>query len=1728
MTRRPFPWPLLTKALHTSATVLMIALLGASGAHSQSAEPPEELDLPTDAAHAEAALMAELEAIRERLERAELIKARANLQELQLLGEEHPDRLRRRYQLELNAYDSPWDAGAWLALHDRRQNNRAQDEALGAAWHLYTIAESAQERASALLRLADRYADRSRRDTAREVAAIALTLHDSAPVREAWEALEERLRLRIMSINAEAEQALPRVCLRLSRSLAAVQPIPLSDLVEITPAPDALVTVQGEQLCIAGLAHGTQYALTLHKGLTAGDGEVLEKPLQRTVEVPHRQPSVAFSPGAYVLPRTADALIPVRTVNLDEVPLELYRVDDRNLVNQDLRSLLRQPLSRWHRARLENELGSSLWQGTLEVQSVADREVITNLPVEQLLAQEGEGIYVLSAPLADDYSLAATQWLVVSDIGLTTFSASDGLHVFARSLADTLPRAKVELTLVASNNRVLGKVTTDDQGYARFAPGLSAGKGGDGPALLTARDGSDYNFLPLTGAALDLSERGVSGRPAPGPADAFLYTERGIYRPGETVKLSLLLRDPRAMALADLPLTLRVTKPGGLVVLEKVLTSDALGAAHLSIPIANTANAGQWGVTARLDPDGMPVGSTSFQVEDFVPPHIEVEASMSAPRLQAGGGGAVSVAANYYYGAPAADRPVQVQLLIDADPTPFAGYEAFSFGREELEFSPVLQSLPAARTDARGEAELQLPLPAIADRSQPLRVRATAAVDDVGGRAVYETATAAIDTHERYVGLRTLFGAGVSEGEAATFELVALSPEATPVSQAPLRWRFVRERHNYLWYSSGGRWQWRANVIDEPVVSGEGVADSEGRLALERRLPPGRYRLDVFDGGGTASASRRFNVGWWRGAGVANVPDALDLTLRPPADGNSMQRTAFIDAPFAGRALVTLGNERLHRSFEVELPEAGREITFDIDPAWSPGLYLMVTAFRPGAGEPSPLPTRATGLAWVEVGVAQRRLAVTLSPPPETRPRGPVTIPVSVDLPSGIGGRRVAMTVAAVDAGVLALTRFPTPDPAKHYFGQRALGGDVRDVYGDLIAPLDGPLGAVRSGGDSAEDNLGGLAVRSSRLVALYQRDVLLDEQGRGTITLDLPDFNGRLRLMGVAWTDRSLGASDAPLLVRDPVVAELVLPRFLAPGDRADARLDLRNPSDAPMTFGLAIEAAGPVQVELAAGDITLAPGEGQVLPVRLTAQEPGVADLAVEIDLADGNVLKREYALAVRPASPNITARALTPLAPGEVLTVEGDLAADFHPGAHVSWLATNGSSVDVPGLLAELDGYAYRCTEQAISRALPHLQSDAHFNEVTTAIAQVLDRQRYDGRFGLWSLGDGQGLWITAYAYEFLSLAAEQGYDVPSASLRLAERALGGMVNGAAPPYAAAYAAYVLARTGKVAPAVVRRFVLANGNSLPTRIATAHAAAALALIGDREPSDRLFERALRQTRTNISYLEDYGSDRRDAAAMLTLMARHTDLGARGAALSEALERALTASDPLHMSTQELTWLLLAAEQLQATAGELSLRVDGQERGVPEGRLGLASGKKPVETPKEIENLGDTQVRLIRRVRGAPITSPAPQSDGYAIQRRWYDADSGEPVTAQTVVRGQRLVAVIEGESTRAANKQQLLVVDLLPAGFEIENGALGGTWAQLPLAIGPLSDVEYANARDDRYVAALTVNGPARFRLAYLVRATTEGEFAMPGVQVEDMYAPRFRAIGPAARTTITAAQ
>ncbi len=1632
------------------------------------------------------------------------------------------------YARAADALGNDEQAGPYSERYRRRQ------AALAAAYTAYLRAGTPQAEARALAFLGEAQGRQSAWRPALEAYRASLALDDQANVRETYEEVRAEHGFRILDYKVDSDAAAPRACFTFSEGLA-----PKTDFapfVAVAGAANAAVTAEAQQVCVDGLKHGSRYSIVLRQGLPSAVGESLLKAADYEIYVRDRAPQARFTGRNYVLPRTGQAGVPLLSVNAPKLEVEVLRIGDRGLLPALRSEEFLSQLSGASAQAIAEQKGIRVWKGELETaKAELNQEAVTAFPVLQAVGRLEPGLYIMQARPAGtgtedgDYEQRATQWFVVSDLGLTAFKGRDGVHVFLRSLASADAVADAEIRLIARNNEVLATRRTDRRGYAAFDPGLARGEGGIAPGLVVAQVGDDYGFLDLNLSAFDLTDRGVKGRADAGAVEAYVFPERGVYRSGETVQITALLRDAQGAAIPNLPLTLVVKRPDGVEYRRVQVADQGLGGRALSLPLLSGAQHGTWRIAAYTDPKAPAVGEASFLLEDYVPERLEVDLKPAHPALRRDEPAEIAVAARYLYGAPGAGLEVSGSVaVLAAQGSGIPGLDGFSVGLDDEPFEAVSQEIEArATTDAAGRTSLTVPIPAAAS-PRPLEAKVTLAVGEPGGRALSRSLTLPILPPEPVLAIRKGFRE-LAEGTPATFDVVMAAPDGRRLAQDGVAWTLSRIDRTYQWYRADGRWSF------EPVKQVRRLAN--GTLYLRADEPAkvsapvgfGTYRLEAsVVGRPGATASVTFQVGW-SGSETADVPDLLDLTIDKGAYAAGDTLRARLNPRFRGRATLAVVGDRVQEVLDVAVPEGGTTVDIPVKAAWGSGAYLVATAYRPLDQAAKRLPGRALGLAWFSVDRAARALDVSLDAPQKIRPRQDLTLPVRL---AGLrAGEAARITVAMVDVGILNLTRYEAPDPTRHFFGQKALGPEIRDVYGYLIDGMQGTQGAIRSGGDGAGGELADAPPTQAPL-ALYSGVVAVGADGTARVTLPVPAFNGTARVMVTAWSAGRTGQAQADVIVRDPVVLTGTLPRFLNVGDRSRIFVALDNVEGAGGDYTVDLDLAGPVLVgaEAVHSALRLEAGAKGQLVLPLTAAGPGLArlDLTLSGPGLPGGV-GQSFALNVGPGTGPMLRRSVQNLAPGAALTLSPDLLADILPGTGtVSVAASALPGLDVPALLQALDRYPYGCSEQVVSRAMPLLYvnklaaldklalDDTLDERVRDAIDRVLARQDSSGSFGLWSAQGSNDLWLDAYVTDFLTRARERGFAVPQTAFTLAlDRLRNAVANttevrdGGAD---LAYAAYVLARNGRPVMGDLRYLADTKIGEFATPLGRAQIAAALALLGDRTRAARALDSALgalRATRDGRDYRADYGSRLRDGAGLITLAAEtglaRDALPPVAAVISEERAQGRTTS------TQENAWMVLAAAGLTKEAEALSFTVDGAAQTGPLARSfrGAALEARPVS----VVNTGQAPVQVALGINGNPLAPEPAESRGYSVERTYHRLDGSVVDPARGIRQNDRLVVVLKVTEAKAS-AARLLLVDRLPAGLEIDNPKLLDADALTGLSFAK-SDVApvHTEFRDDRFVAAYdrTPEQSAFFTVAYTVRAVSPGRYLHPGALVEDMYRP-----------------
>ena len=1565
--------------------------------------------------------------------------------------------------------------------------------------------------------------------------------------------------------------------LQFSQPLASSQNF--DELIVVTGKDGAAVSgswvLEGNQILrFPAVDASKDYTVLLRAGLAAADGKTLGKDETRTVNTGPVRPAVAFASQGSVLPARETRGLPVVSVNVTEVDVEFLRVRDSDVANFFVGYQRGGRRGSW-------ELGESSWEDRKAITQVADSVYLNRfvlggaenerrlsyLPVQNITELQEPGLYFALLRKVGAYDEEyETAIFFVSDIGLHLRAYGDAVFVHTASLKSGAPAGNVALEVINRAGEVVAKATTDGAGNALVKYKL------DAQHVLVARSGNDVSMLPFNQPALDLSEFAVAGR-AQAWFDVFAWSGRDLYRPGETVRVSALMRDFDGRAVKAQPLFMSLKQPDGKVFLETQLAPGEGGYYGWSQALPTDVPTGRWQVEFRTAPGAKEVvQGMTLRIEEFLPERMKLDLSSTAATIAPGETLPLQVDAAYLYGAPAAGNRFTARVAVSADLHPVEAFPDHHFG------DPTI-TLPKDAVDAVDEAlgddgklSTDLALPDEAAKAQaPVAVVVTGSVFESGGRPVTRNLKRTLWPAAQLAGARPLFDIdeGAPANGVAGFELLRTGADGKRVA-GELSVTLIRERRDYQWrQDENGGWGYEYTARYETVETKTVQARADGDVRVDFPVEWGEYRLEIVD---TATGLRSrvpFVAGWsWdnQNRGLDARPDKVKLSLDKTSyrAGDTLRIT--VTPPQPGEGILIVESDRLlHVQPLSAKPGETYELTVTED--WERhDVYITALVLRGGSAVEKTTPARAVGVVHVPMDRAARSVPVTVEAPKQTRPEQ--ALPVTITAPA-LAGKTAWATVSAVDVGILNITRFPVPDASRHFFAQRRLGVDAYDLYGRVIESFDGEAATLRFGGDMALAALPQARRPTARVltVDLFSGPVKLDAQGKAQVELMVPDFNGTLRVSALVFSDEVYGQGSSESILRAPILAEVSAPRALAPGDRSTVTLDLQNYTGTDGQFTVSLETTGPIAVAGERRTVSLAAEQKTTISYPLSGTEGwGVGTLKLRVEGA-GHAVNREFDVPVRAAWGSVVSSRAQTVAEGGTVTMGTDLAAGLMPGT-VSARMTVTSNPPIPfaRALQDLLDYPYGCVEQTTTRGYAALLLDADAarrmgfaglgeddrrKRLESAFSRLAALQNDRGHFSMWGGSDSAAI-LTPYIAEFLLRSREAGFAVPEAMLqKTLERLNEDLLTGGVPFYSydqpdhlrfayMAHAGYVLSQVNRAPLGTLRTLYDNQRNQSLTGLPLLHLGLALGKQGDQTRGDKAIAEALAKTDRRPRWLGDYGSPLRDEALMLALL-RENDRSnpqqdARLLALSRDLQ-ARTRQAWYWLSTQEQIALARLGRALTLDADNTfsgDLVVGGETTAVSADRLFSRDfGYGDLSAGVRFSPRADAPLFATLDIAGVPRTAPVQDNSQISITREWYNPD-GTPWKPGPLKEGQLLVAMLTVQAREAI--PDALVVDLLPAGLEVENLNLTdpAQWENVTIGDVTLSDrggaasLEHEEYRDDRYVAAIKLYEGQTSRLFYLVRAVTPGTYVVPPPQAEDMYRPELRGVGRAVPASVTVVQ
>ncbi len=1495
----------------------------------------------------------------------------------------------------------------------------------------------------------------------------------------------------------------------------------------------------------------TRYTILVKRGLTAANGRKTRAHVEKKVKTKPIVPSYGFASTGSVLPEKLASGIPVMTVNVDAVDIEFLKVKDDKM-SKFMSMAGFKSSTEWYALDNFHKLVDSVYTARFNTSDAPNKRVVTNIPVKAIKQLRAPGLYiaVMKAPGRFAYKYQ-TSYFFVTDIGLHIRNYNNKMVIVASSLASAKALVDVKIDLFDKKGKTLKTAWTDEDGRATF-------EGLDGKTrLVTAGKGNHVSFVSLRRFALDLSEFDTSGRAYQDP-DLFLYGPRDLYRPGESVTISGLLRtgDGRPVAAA-LPIKVRIRQATGRVVSQFTWKSDALGYYEHTFAIPHDAPTGTWHFEAKTDPASKSHSHEyAFKVEAFLPERMKIDFETDQDFLKPKEKFNVTLKGAYLYGAPASGNRIRVVSHTGPSVHPIQKRKEFYFGNPDDKVDGGRVGLFDGDLGKDGIYPLSF-LPFSTPPTSPAFVRISAELFETGGRPVIRSIRRNLLPAEGVVGIRPLFDGDYADNNSQVgFEIIKSDKKGNLLKAGNLQVSLVHEDREYFWeYSESDGWRWNYTQSAYPVFRQDISIESGKKQKVLVPVKYGRYYLEINDPETGLVTRHRFYAGWsWGQDGKDSArPDAVTLSFDKKAYRPGDTAILSVKPPHAGDLVVMAEADAPLWFARMPVSEKGADVKIPISKLWQRhDIFVTALVIRPADKKKRITPERAFGLIHLALDRKDRKLEPRILSPDKTEPEK--TMRVSVQL-KDFSNEKTRVTLAAVDVGVLNITDFATPDPFEWFFSKKRYTVDAYDLYGQVIESMEGKKATVRFGGDA--DTSGFMAGKKAKakvkIVSWFSGPVDVDENGIAKIDFHIPDFNGTLKLMAVAFDKNRFGAAEKEVIVRAPVIAELSTPRFLASNDRSFATLDLTNLSGVHQDLSVSLDASKPLVIEKKNARAALKDGSKTTLVFPMTAMpDLGVGRIHVRVK-GKGVDIKRTWEIAVRPAFPGDYRVRKKVLKKGEAFNLEKTFAdglmessTDMH--FHLSTVPP----LDVKDAVKNLLQYPYGCLEQTVSRAFPLLFVNENVakrfsitpisdterqKRIEKAFARISGMQKSNGGFGVWSSHSPEAMWLTPYAAHLMLEAKEQGFSVPQTLMKktfdrlykMLQRPGGFSANVTMRSKdlvfaARAYAAYVLARVNRAPLGTLRNLYDNHGKKIKSGLPFVHLGIALGLKGDKDRSARSIKNGLGIEREKYLWFGDYGSPVRDTAMILYLLGKHKIHMPGKGELYGKLDNHL--SGRRWFSTQERNAVflagLMAAEKAKPLKGLLTV---GTSRISIAGKVRFKNvfGVDDVKKGMRFVSDADADVYVTVRVSGYPVKPPEKVEDmGIYIKRNLYDLD-GVPVGDRPLTVGEMLVAHLSVEVEDPIYDG--LVVDLLPAGLELENQNMAHSEKLSDLVIDKVNmkkamadrRIVHTQYRDDRFVAALHLDpiGPAN--LFYLVRVVSPGVFGVPAPYAEDMYRPEIRGIG-----------
>ncbi len=1555
--------------------------------------------------------------------------------------------------------------------------------------------------------------------------------------------------MKVVSITKIEDGRQPKIRLEFSDEFDPEQN--LQGMISIKPKTDFKIQKLGTSLILDGdFRFGNEYTVVVENGIRSRWGTKTKEQQASTLRFSDIKPQVEFASGGIILPSGNNFKLQFYTANLKRVHIEIKKVFDNSLysfIEEEQVSSNRDRKAPFNNAYI-NRVGVIVHNETFEIGDTKNSWLLSEMDLTEVVKKHDKSLLLIRLNFnprdvlvdpgtsSDDYIGENGQVfkpLFFSDIGLTVKQTGSELVVYATDLSKCTPMSGVNVELRSSyedGTRESGETNSD--GIVRFSADYIYN------AYIQAEKDGDRSIVKFNEMQWNISGFDISGTNADEqPIKAFIYTERGVYRPGDDINIAAIIRNAEEEFPDDHPVTLEMYNPQGKKVYTVTSKKNKKGFFHFPVKTREADPTGSWRATLMI-------GDSEFEkeikIETVVPYRLKVNIETAGNQINWTANKLIfDIKSSYLFGNPAANLPVTADLEITGTEKQFAGYDNYSFSNPSLDFKDIQKSIFEGTLDNNGIRHIEWEMPQFTNVPSSLTFKVTAKVLEKGGRPNINWITIPYQPYSNYVGLQAPRYNYVATGSDSDIPFVVLNNDGKPVAGKTIKYRIYRN-DSYWWWHYDSKRNLRFKTDNNTVLVKEGIVVSKENQNYIKFLPveKGQYLVEATDESGTRHSAGVFIDAYPYGGNAGGDKNEGTLSLYADKKKYYVGDEANIQfpAPKEGLILVTIekGSEILEQNWYKPQKEGEFSLKIPITSDMVPNVYVSVSLMQPHSQTKNDRPIRMFGILPLNVEDRDTRFEFDIITASQYKPKAPFEITVQTK-----DQEEAQFTVAVVDEGLLALTQFRTPDPWKYFFKKQRLNINTYDLFSEIIAANKGDVFKTFSIGGDEDYRESQLQPEKGKRrfvpVSLFKGPVTTDASGKATIKFNMPEYVGAVRVMVVGARENSFATAEKNVAVKSDLMILGNLPRVIGPAEKFTVPVNVFALKDNLGTVNVEIKTEGPLVVE---GEksvpLTFMKATDQDVFFNLqTKAEAGQAKVTIT---AKSATYTSSYTvdLMVRPSSAReYSSKDQTVLA-GQNITIPV-------PGTGIK--GTNRATITVSAFPAVnfshrlnwLIHYPYGCIEQTTSSVFPQLYikkfmqypeafSKSIDENINAGIQRLRRFQQFSGGFSYWPYGESVSEWGTLYGGHFLVEAKKLGYFVEE---DLYENWLnytaGQARNNSGDLTTRVYRAYILALAGKPETSEMNQLRESKLSEM-YNVQKWMLAAAYHLSGQTDKINDIIRNTSMDVKDYSEFAGTYGSGLRDKAMILdalVVLKRYDQADALTREISKYI------SSTTWYSTQTIGYSLLAMgryiteltkDQKDNSIAGTVIFADGTRTPISTNKTFSLDLKKGFGQNLQVELANESGVKkayVNLSWNGVPLKSTlTDENKNITMTVKWYN-DEGQSIDPSDLKQGTTFWGHFHLEKNSGVPAvEEMALTQVLPSGWEIENTRLLNeslpTWASSL----QLNKEEYLDIRDDRIMWFFDLHNQADFIVK--LNAVTVGEFDLPATIAEAMYNDSYKAV------------